>query len=265
DVLGPVGSDSQSDQHAVLMEEYAVDDDHSDVERIERLAEPTREHPRAHRHEPARHRTSRHRPLGLSFGQRVQRTSVLPGRHADRDRLQPSSVERVAARGELEARKPKLLPLHRSCPQPRHLDPPPAERDFALHRPAPHRSALRIGYPLRSAQRFALAFHHRRQHLTTRGDAEREESLLHVVERREQSERKLHFDELPSSCSVPLAPISSCDTLPHGGSFLWVWRPHPFRDGEEPPFSLQRFNSRWDIPLKSGKEGKEPGMTLYTF
>jgi hypothetical protein len=46
---------------------------------------------------------------------------------------------------------------------------------------------------------------------------------------------------------------SSCETLPHGGSFLWVWRPHPFRDGEEPPFSLQSFNSHRDIPRPKPK------------
>src|SRR5262249_15777754 len=111
DPLGPVGSDSQSHEHAVVAEEDSVDDHHADVEVIERLGEPPGEHRGTHCHQPPRHRTLRYRPLDLPGRQRIERASVLPCRHSDRDRLQRPRVERVTACSKLEARKPKLLPV----------------------------------------------------------------------------------------------------------------------------------------------------------
>jgi hypothetical protein len=132
-------------------------------------------------------------------------------------------IERIAARSESEARQPQLCAVHRSSAQPSHGDSSPTQRDLASRRSRALRSAPRIRHALRTAQRSAVLLHHRRQHLAACRHAQREESLPHILQAREQTQRNLHLDKLLLTDPLAIGPF--CETLSHGGSFLWFGDP----------------------------------------
>ena len=153
--------------------------------------EPARQLRARERDEAARHAALGDGPRAPPRGERVERTVILAGRDADRDRFQRAGIEGIAAGSVGETRQLKLVALDTPGPQARHEDAAAPEGDLAAHPPMAVRAAGGVGDVLRPAELRAILFHHRAQHLLARLEAEAEERRARVGEDIEQGQGQL--------------------------------------------------------------------------
>src|SRR5207249_1937199 len=151
-VLRALRIQAHGEENHVVAEVETVDEDHAEVEAVERLREPRREPGAREGNEAARDTTLRDRPLTDPGWQRVECAVVLAGRNPDRERLQRPGIEWIPAAGVGEARQDELRAVDAARPQARHADATPTEGDLAAHAPAPVGAAGAIRDVLRSAE-----------------------------------------------------------------------------------------------------------------
>jgi hypothetical protein len=192
DVLLALQIHAQREQDDMVAEVEPVEDEHTDVEFVQRAGEPGGELRARERDEAARHATLRDGPLASPGGQGVERPAVLPRRDADRDRFQGARVERVTVRGVGEARQLELVAVDAARAQARHADAAATERHLAGRSAVAVRAAIGIADVLRSAQSFAILFHHRAQHLLARRETQTEEGGTGIGKDLEQRQGDLN-------------------------------------------------------------------------
>jgi len=166
-----VRRDPQRHDQAVLADVDAVEDQPDQVEALERLRLPgfqlrarLRDKPPAH---GALARTARrHRRR-----QQLEAATVLPRRDTDEHLFDNPSIQRILAGHELK-RGQRHLRAVATDPGPANRDLAAAEDDFTRHRPRARSSPTSLMLISRTADRRAILFEHRGQHLQPGADGE---------------------------------------------------------------------------------------------
>jgi hypothetical protein len=118
----------------------------------------------------------------MLLGHRPLPARVAARGHARGDGSHRGGVQRVRRSSPLERRQREFAVVQRARSQPAHPDALTAEHHAAGGAAAANGSTIRIGHALVTAQRDAIVFHHRGQHLLACEDAQAQERIAHVAQ-----------------------------------------------------------------------------------
>lgn len=166
---------------------------------------------------------------------RLLRVGVAPRGHARSDGGHRGGVQRVAAGGPFEAAQRQFAFGHRARPRASYGDALAAQHDLAGGGAAAHGASSCIGHALGAAQCDTVGFHHRRQHLLARVDAQAQESVANIAQNALHGQRDLNLRRHGPQCGQRVR-------LHLGGSFGCLrGNPHARACGsKEPPPQLTR-------------------------
>ena len=178
---------------AVTNKYVYFDHHHRQIKIADRACEPLRQLLLAELDETARHRALGRRAGPVRRRHRLLGTGIAPRRHARGDGGHRGRIQRVAAGGPQEAWQRQFAFDRRAGSRSAHCNALAAEHDLTGGAAATHGTPCSVGHSLGPAQRDAVGFHHRAQHLLAGFDAQAQECVAHVAQNTLHGQRDLNL------------------------------------------------------------------------
>jgi hypothetical protein len=236
---------SASCDHAVA-EVDAVDHHHRQIQLADGPCKPLCQLLLAELHEAARDSALGRRARLVRRWHRLLGAGIAPGRHARGDGRHRGGVQRVAAGGPLEAAQRQFALGRRACSWASYGYALAAQHDLAGGGAAAHGASGRVRHALGTAQCDPVGFHHRRQHLLARVNAQAQEGVANIAQNALHGQRYLNLRSRHGpQCGLRVR-------LHLGGSFGCLrGNPHARACGsKEPPPQLTRSTDSGTSPIR---------------